>query len=87
LTAITLVIFLFLKRITPKESAVRIPADATVEMLNERTTIDSSWEMVMRMGVFPWSVGGVFLVTLAVFPPLTSSILSTHVYPSKNRLT
>jgi len=78
-TAVTLLVFLFLKRITPKESAVRIPADATVEMLNERTTIDKPWDLLRRMGMFPWAVGGVFLVTLAVFPSLTSSIVSTHV--------
>ena len=78
-TGVTLVVFLFLKRITPKESAVRIPADASVEMLNERTTIDKPWDLLRRMGVFPWAVGGVFLVTLAVFPSLTSSIVSTHV--------
>ena len=81
LTGVTLVIFLFLKRITPKESAVRIPADASVEMLNERTTIDKPWDLLRRMGMFPWAVGGVFLVTLAVFPSLTSSIVSTHVLP------
>lgn len=78
-TGVTLVVFLFLKRSTPKESAVRIPADASVEMLNERTTIDKPWDLLRRMGVFPWAVGGVFLVTLAVFPSLTSSIVSTHV--------
>ena len=87
LTGLTLLIFLFLKRITPKESAVRIPADASVEMLNERTTIDSTWGMLKRMGVFPWSVGGVFLVTLAVFPSLTSSIVSIHVLYSPVFLT
>ena len=80
-TGVTLMVFLFLKRITPKESAVRIPADATVEMLNERTTIDKPWDLLQRMGIFPWAVGGVFLVTLAVFPSLTSSIVSTHVAP------
>jgi equilibrative nucleoside transporter 1/2/3 len=78
-TGITLIVFLFLKRITPKESAVRIPADASVEMLDERTTIDKPLDMLKRMGVFPWSIAGVFLVTLAVFPSLTSSIVSTHV--------
>jgi len=78
-TTVTLVVFLFLKRITPKESAVRIPADASVEMLNERTTIDKPWDLLRRMGVFPWAIGGVFLVTLAVFPSLTSSIVSTRV--------
>ena len=81
LTGVTLVIFLFLKRITPKESAVRIPADATVELLNERTTIDRPLELLQRMDMFPWAVGGVFLVTLAVFPSLTSAIVSTHVFP------
>ena len=81
LTGITLIVFLFLKRITPKESAVRIPADASVEMLNERTTIDKPLDLLKRMGVFPWAVAGVFLVTLAVFPSLTSTIVSTHVPP------
>jgi solute carrier family 29 (equilibrative nucleoside transporter), member 1/2/3 len=81
LTGITLVVFLFLKRITPKESLVRIPADASVELLNERTTIERPLEMLKRMGSFPWAIGGVFLVTLAVFPSLTSSIVSTHVHP------
>ena len=81
LTGLTLIVFLYLKRITPKESAVRIPADASVEMLNERTTIDKPLEMLKRMGIFPWAIGGVFLVTLAVFPSLTSSIVSTHVIP------
>jgi hypothetical protein len=80
-TGATLIVFLFLKRITPKESAVRIPADASVEMLNERTTIDKPWDLLRRMGMFPWAVGGVFVVTLAVFPSLTSSIVSTHVLP------
>ena len=84
LTGITLAIFLFLKRITPKESAVRIPADATVEMLNERTTIDKPLDLLKRMGIFPWAVACVFLVTLAVFPSLTSAIVSTHVLPQKN---
>jgi hypothetical protein len=79
LTWITLVVFLFLKRMTPKEPAVRIPADATVEMLDERTTIDEPMELLLRMGVFPWTVAGVFVVTLAIFPSLTSAILSTHV--------
>jgi len=83
LTGATLVVFLYLKRITPKESAVRIPADASVEMLNERTTIEKPLEMLKRMGIFPWAIGGVFLVTLAVFPSLTSSIVSTHVYPPR----
>jgi solute carrier family 29 (equilibrative nucleoside transporter), member 1/2/3 len=81
LTAIALITFLFLKRITPKESAVRIPADASVEMLNERTTIDKPLEMLKRMGIFPWAIAGVFLVTLAAFPSLTSAIVSTHVFP------
>lgn len=66
---------------TPKESAVRIPADASVEMLNERTTIDKPLDMLKRMGIFPWSIAGIFLVTLAVFPSLTSAIVSTHVRP------
>jgi len=79
LTGITLIIFLFLTRITPKESAVRIPADATVELLNERTTIDKPIDLLRRMGPFPWAVAGVFLVTLAVFPSLTSAIVSVHV--------
>ena len=80
LTAITLIIFLFLKRITPKEPAVRIPADASVEMLNERTTINKPLELLKRMEMFPWAIGGVFIVTLAVFPSLTSAIVSTHVF-------
>jgi len=75
----TLIVFLFMKQIAPKESAVRIPADASVEMLNERTTIDSPLGMVKRMGIFPWAVAGVFLVTLAVFPSLTSTILPINV--------
>lgn len=79
LTGLTFIVFLFLKRITPKESAVRIPADASVEMLDERTTIDRPLELLKRMGVFPWAVATVFLVTLAVFPSLTSSIVSTEV--------
>jgi solute carrier family 29 (equilibrative nucleoside transporter), member 1/2/3 len=79
LTISTLVIFLLLKRITPKEPAVRIPADASVEVLNERTTIDRPLELLKRMGIFPWGIAGVFLVTLAVFPSLTSAIVSTHV--------
>jgi solute carrier family 29 (equilibrative nucleoside transporter), member 1/2/3 len=82
LTGTTLIIFLFLKRITPKESAVRIPADASVELLNERTTIDKPIELLHRMGPFPWAVAGIFIVTLAAFPSLTSSILSVHVSPS-----
>jgi solute carrier family 29 (equilibrative nucleoside transporter), member 1/2/3 len=86
LTGITIIVFLFLKRITPKESAVRIPADASVEMLDERTTIDRPLELLQRMGVFPWAVGTVFLVTLAVFPSLTSSIVSTKVSPIHHHL-
>jgi solute carrier family 29 (equilibrative nucleoside transporter), member 1/2/3 len=78
-TGITLVAFLFLKRVTPKESAVRIPADASVEMLDERTTIDKPLDLLRRMDVFPWAVATIFLVTLAVFPSLTSAIVSTHV--------
>jgi len=80
LTGSTLIIFLFLKRITPKEPAVHIPADATVEILNERTTIDTPMELIHRMGVFPWAIAGVFMVTLAVFPSLTSAIVSIHVF-------
>jgi hypothetical protein len=87
LTGITLVVFLFLKRITPKESAVRIPADATVEMLNERTTIVKPLDLLKRMGIFPWAVATVFLVTLAVFPSLTSAIVSTRVLPHNFILT
>jgi equilibrative nucleoside transporter 1/2/3 len=79
LTGLTLVVFMVLKRMAPKDSAVRIPADASVEMLNERTTIDTPFEMILRMGMFPFAIAGVFAVTLAVFPSLTSSIVSIHV--------
>jgi Nucleoside transporter len=85
LTGTTLVIFLFLKRITPKESAVRIPADASVELLNERTTIDKPLELLRRMGPFPLAAASVYIVTLAAFPSLTSAIVSVHVilFPMK----